>query len=374
MRFSLFSQLVVWFSQTWGILMCLNIESAHIHSCQCLNDYLFTIRCELNMTSETRPHDALYWLEFYDEREPFVCVLTSQTDPWVCVMNLSTRVEGTFTDTNLFQISFNYSLHGNNNSFVLKNFYKPVDFIQPVPPSNLTLLWKPDEAVFHWLSGYDESIMLVSKLRYQLSIQRKGGVFEVESFETNMSVPVSTFAAYTDYTAHVRSVPHQIHYRGVWSHWGPAISWTTGPINETVSSATVWMALFVLPVILLFYFSYTRCKRCVLNPSPAPHIGDFKCSIMLPEKVGDLLQREESLQIDNLIEEPNPAQLEKTNDVNDGSNHASFTGSPRSPSMLQSSVDSKVSMGSWTQTWMSAEKGSVTYSDEYCTLSYPISE
>lgn len=95
---------------------------------------------------------------------------------------------------------------------------------------------------------------------------------------------------------------------------------------------------------------------------------------MLPEKVGDLLQREVSLQIDNLIEEPNPAQLEKMNDVNDGSNHASFTGSPRSPSMLQSSINSKVSMGSWMQTWLSTEKGSVTYSDEYCTLSYTISE
>ncbi|KAK3550697.1 hypothetical protein QTP70_002387 [Hemibagrus guttatus] len=164
-------------------------------------------------------------------------------------------------------------------------------------------------------------------------------VFKVDSSKTNMSVPVSNFAANADYTAHVRSVPHQIHYKGVWSHWGPTVNWTTGPINKNVS--TVWMALFILPVVLLFYFSYTKCKRCVLNPSPAPHIGDFKCSVMLPEKVGDLLQREESLQINSLIEELNATQFEKTNDVNDCSNHASFNGSPRSLSTLQSSVDSK---------------------------------
>ncbi|KAB5586628.1 hypothetical protein PHYPO_G00003880 [Pangasianodon hypophthalmus] len=371
MRFVVFFQLFVCFSHLWRIP---NVIHGRNYSLECLNDYLFTIRCELNMTSEPCPHNALYWLEFYDEREPFECVLTSQTYPWVCVLNLSTRVVDPFMDTDIFQISLNYSFHGNNGSEILDTGYKPVNYIQPVPPSNLTLLWKPDKAVFHWLSGYKEGIMLIPKLQYQLSIHRNGKVLNVRSTQTNVSVPTSTFAPNTNYTAHVRSVPGQVHYKGVWSHWGPAIYWTTGPTNKTdtpdMSLATVWLALFLLPLILLCYFSYTRWKRCVLNPSPAPHIGDFKCSAMAPENVGELLWKEESLQIDSLTEEPNSALFEKMSNIYNSSGNTSIAGSPRSPSMFQSSVDSKISMNSWAQTLLSTEKGSVTYSDDYCTLSH----
>ncbi|GAA6087455.1 uncharacterized protein LOC113652114 isoform X1 [Tachysurus ichikawai] len=359
MRFSHFSQLFVCFSHPMGILMCLNPN----RSWKCLNDYLYTIRCELNMPSDTQPHDALYWLEFYDEREPFECVLMSHTSPWVCVMNLSKRVEETFMDTDFFQISLNYSFHGKNDSVVLETGYKPVRYIQPVPPSHLMLLWKPDEAVFHWLSGYDDDIMLVPQLQYQLSIQGNGKVLDIHSSLNNLSVPMSTFAPNANYTAHVRSEPHQIHYKGVWSHWGSTVYWTTGSTSTddpVTSLAPVWMALFALPIVLLFYISYTRCKGCLLTSSPAPHIGDIKCSVMLPENLGDLLQREESLQIDRLIEEPNPTWFE----ANDGSSQTSFASSPTSPSM-----------GSWAQAWMSVEQGStVMYSDEYCTLSHTPSE
>lgn len=81
---------------------------------------------------------------------------------------------------------------------------------------------------------------------------------------------------------------------------------------------------------------------------------------MLPE-IGELLQREESLQIYSLTE-----------DVDSG--HTSVADSPTSPSMLQSAVGSKDSTGSWVQVLMSAEKASVTNSDEYCTLSHTLRE
>ncbi|KAF4087573.1 hypothetical protein AMELA_G00072000 [Ameiurus melas] len=360
----IFFQLFVCFSHLWGMLMWLNMTDGHNYSLECLNDYLYTIRCELNMNSEPRPRDALYWLEFHDEPETFECALTSQTYSWLCVLNRSTRVEHTFMDTDFFQISLNYSLHGNNGSTVLNKGYMPVKNIQPVPPSKLMLLWKPDQAVFHWLSGYNENVMLVPYLQYQLSIHWTDKVLDIRSFQTNVSVPMSTFEPDTNYTAHLRSAPYGTSYKGVWSHWGPAIYWTTNKADTLdMSFPRVWLALFLLPLILCCYFSYTRWKSYVLNPGPAPHIGDFKCLGMLPGNVDELFRKEESLQIDSLTEEPNPTQYKTMSDVNDGSTIN-----------LQSSMDSKVSMSSWMQVLMSAENRSVTYSDDYCTLSHALSE
>ncbi|KAF5903979.1 interleukin-9 receptor-like, partial [Clarias magur] len=274
MRFTLFFQLFVCFSQLWG-LMCLNVTYGRNYTLECLNDYLFTIRCELNMTFKPQLQDALYWLEFTISRKPFECVLTSQEYPWVCVLDLSTKVEDTFMDMDIFQISLCYSVqfnntsavHGNdtsiqqyNASAVLKKNYMPVNNIKPVAPSNLTLLWKPDEAVFQWLSGYNEDIMLAPYLHYQLSIHRNGTVFNVTSSQTNMSVPRSRFTPNTYYTARVRSEP-QNYYKGVWSHWSPAISWKTEHTDKSESDDMflryIWLTLFLLLMMLLCYFSYT---------------------------------------------------------------------------------------------------------------------
>lgn len=116
----------------------------------------------------------------------------------------------------------------------------------------------------------------------------------------------------------------------------------------------------------LLYLTLSRMLNCVCVYS--------QCLGMLPENVGELLQKEESLQIDHLTEEPNPTQYKNMSNVNDSSGHTHITGSPRSPSTPQFSVDSKVSMSSWMQVLMSAENGSVTYSDDYCTLSHALSE
>ncbi|KAI5105697.1 hypothetical protein C0J45_3394, partial [Silurus meridionalis] len=339
---------------------------------ECLSDYLYTITCELNLTSEPHHHDALYWLEFYDESNNFECVLTSHTYTWVCVLNLSTRVQHTFMDVDMFRISLKYSHHDNSTSKVLWEDYRPINNIQPVPPSNLTLLWKPDEAVFQWLSGYSANIMLVPFLKYQLRIQQKDKVVDVDSVvSTSVSVPTSTFTPNAKYTAKVRSVPQEP-YHGVWSHWGPAVYWTTGPSDKTpdMDFRILLLALLVLPVIWFCHFSYTRLKKCTLHPSPVPHIGDFKCSAVLPEKVGELLHREESLQIDSLTEDPTSTQ-HQTSHAEESSGHTSSTGSP---STLQTSGGSKVSLSSWMQMLISAEKGSVTYSNDYCTLSHTMSE
>lgn len=77
---------------------------------------------------------------------------------------------------------------------------------------------------------------------------------------------------------------------------------------------------------------------------------------MLSAHVSELLQREESLQIDNLTEEVDSAPQMNPNQYENSSN-----------------VNVKVSMSSWMQALMSAEKGSVMYSDDYCTFSHTIS-
>ncbi|KAL7886809.1 hypothetical protein AOLI_G00045300 [Acnodon oligacanthus] len=102
------------------------------YSLECLNDYLFTITCVLTVSSDLLPHGATSWLEFYDYREPYRCVLTAQAHSWVCELDLTLLVDYTFTDADFFQISLNSSYHGNSSSAVLEEIYKPVkhSFIQ----------------------------------------------------------------------------------------------------------------------------------------------------------------------------------------------------------------------------------------------------
>lgn len=112
--------------------------------------------------------------------------------------------------------------------------------------------------------------------------------------------------------------------------------------------------------------------------SHAIHDDDLccQCLAMLPENVSELLKREESLQIDILTEVDSAPQMKPTQYISTSSTNddTSFAGSLRCSSMLQSSVGSKISMNSWMQALMSAEKGSVMYSDDYCTLSHAIIE
>ncbi|XP_017556256.1 interleukin-21 receptor [Pygocentrus nattereri] len=381
MRFVLLCLSFVRFSHLWGNPMSLEGN----YSLECLNDYLFTITCVLNVSSNLLPHGATSWLEFNDYREPYQCVLKVQAHSWVCELDLTPLVEYTFTDTDFFQISLNSSYHGNSSSAVLEVLYRPVKHIRPVPPSNLSYLGKTDRVVFHWLSGYQENTSFVQNLQYELSIHGDGKVTDVHPVDTHVVVDMSIFVPHRSYMARVRSVPNQMHYRGVWSHWGPAVHWTTGANSkgETPGSSfsSIWFAVFcLLPVLflLLSYIPYYRWKKQVLIPSPTPYIRDFKrCAVPL-RIVGELLQGEESLKIDSMIEEsdstpsPNPVHYEKMRSVHDQSEQPFITSAApfTSPSMIRSPAGAEISFSSWLEDCAATDTGSVTCSEDYCTLSH----
>ncbi|KAL7886811.1 hypothetical protein AOLI_G00045320 [Acnodon oligacanthus] len=367
----------------------MSLEGLQNYSLECLNDYLFTITCVLTVSSDLLPHGATSWLEFYDYREPYRCVLTAQAHSWVCELDLTLLVDYTFTDADFFQISLNSSYHGNSSSAVLEEIYKPVKHIRPVPPSNLSYLGKTDHVVFHWLSGYQENTSLVQNLQYELSIHGDGKVIDVHPVDTHVVVEMSNFVPHRSYMARVRSVPNQIHYRGVWSHWGTAVHWTTGDNSkgETPDSSfsSIWFALFcLLPVLLLLlsYIPYYRWKKQVLIPSPTPYIRDFKRCEVLPGMVGELLQGEKSLKIDSMIEEsdsipsPSPVHYEKMRSVPDQSEQPFITSAApfASPSMILSPAGTEISFSSWLEDFAATDTGSVTYSEDYCTLSHANTE
>ncbi len=86
---------------------------------------------------------------------------------------------------------------------------------------------------------------------------------------------------------------------------------------------------------------------------------------MLSGKMRDILQGEESLQIDILTESrdtpPQPTSFDYKN-VREIDEH-------ESPSMPQSPVSSEVDSGCWIRDFVSTERGSITCSEDYCTLS-----
>ncbi|XP_026867515.2 interleukin-21 receptor isoform X2 [Electrophorus electricus] len=341
------------------------------YNLECLNDYLFTITCLLNTSTEVLPHSTTSWLEFYDYvdmNQGHKCVLKAHTHGWVCVLDVSPWLEYTFSDTDTFQISLTSSYHGNNSSVVLEMEYMPVKHIRPVPPTNLTLLWEIDQAVFYWQSGYQENIFLIPYLQYKFSISSKDQVLDVQLVDTNVAVEVARFAPHTNYTARVCSMPNQMHYKGVWSQWGSAIHWTTGAIHKADSLDTSldsrWFALIsVLLVLLLFYIPYSWCKSQVLTPSPTSYFRDFKRPAVQPAV---LPQQEESLKIDSIFEEfesspqSSSTHYEKIS-IYANSGYACISAPPKSPSMLHCTEGAEV---------RAAESSSMMYTKDYCKLSH----
>lgn len=93
---------------------------------------------------------------------------------------------------------------------------------------------------------FDET---VHSVRLNVCLQ----VMDIHSTLTNVSVPMSVFVPNANYEAHVRSKP-QADYKGVWSHWGPAIHWTTGSANVKKSTGLgepIWMFIYHLATLYI---------------------------------------------------------------------------------------------------------------------------
>ncbi|XP_066538412.1 interleukin-21 receptor [Hoplias malabaricus] len=354
---------------------------------ECLNDYLFTITCVLNASTDLQAHGATSWLEFHQLSEHYRCELKEEGHWRVCELDLSGQTEGSFTDVDIFTISLNSSYHGNNSSAILNPKYRPKANIRPLPPSNLSLLWETDRAVFNWLSGYQRNSLFVRNLQYQLSIHGNNQILDLHSTNRCVVVDVSSFAPETTYMVRVRSEPNQVYYKGVWSQWGPAIRWTTdgSKIREKVtrdsSISSFWFACFcLLPVLglLLSYIPYHRWKKQVLSSSPTPYIRDFKRCALLSEIESELLKGEESLKIDSMFEDTDSAPSlsppeNKRSNVYEQFAPAFIPSSPTSTSsnVLLSPAECHLSMtSSWLNNSSAVEFGSVSCSDDYCFIAH----
>ncbi|XP_059381108.1 interleukin-9 receptor-like isoform X1 [Carassius carassius] len=346
---------------------------------ECLSDYLSSITCSLNISAESLGNESSYWLNFSSFDEYFDCTLKMGEQSLLCELDLSPHV--TFTDVDSYRISLHSGYHGNNFSFVLDDDFMPSKHIRPFPPSDLSMHWEKDRALFQWQSGYDAYRILVSHLQYQLSIYSQHKLYEVEAADQKVYVEESRFEPQTNYTVRVRSQPDQEDYEGIWSPWSPALHWRSGDLNRTSTDQfpqktpggsfhfAWYLLLLPLPLVLLSCIPYSRWRKNDYIPSPAPYFRDWDVDVqirsVLSGKMRDIMKGEESLQIDILTESTDtplqPTSLDYEN-LGELDEH-------ESPSMPQSPVGSEVDSGCWIRDFVTTERGSITCSEDYCTLS-----
>ncbi|XP_051543036.1 interleukin-4 receptor subunit alpha-like isoform X1 [Myxocyprinus asiaticus] len=346
------------------------VASGDQYSLECVNDYLFTITCYVNISAES-PSNESSWLQFSANGEYYNCTLKDGEQSLVCVLVLSPDVS--FTDTDSYRISLHSSYHGNNFSVVLDGDYMPKEHIRPVSPYNLSLHWEKDVVVFQWDSGYDPDILLIHHLQYQLSLHKEHQLYEVEVMDQNMSVDISKFEPCTSYTARVRSRPNQEYYKGVWGQWTPALHWRSGHIHKTPerSFQVAWYLLLLpLPLFLLTCIPYSRWRKRDYIPSPAPYLKDWNLDVqictLLSGELRNIMQGEESLQIDILTESPDtPPQPTTLTEMMEMTSEPM----PQSFSIPHSLVGSEVDSGCWIRDITTTESGSITCSEDYCPLS-----
>ncbi|KAK2870380.1 hypothetical protein Q8A67_024772 [Cirrhinus molitorella] len=335
------------------------------NSLECLCDYLSSINCSLNISNESLANKSSYWLQFSSYDEDYDCTLKVVEQSLLCEFYLSPHE--IFSDADSYTITY----HGNNFSVVLDADFVPSKHIRPVPPSDLLLLWEKDRVLFQWQSGYDADSFLTPHLQYQLSIYSQHKLYEVEAADQKVYVDESRFEPGINYTVRVRSRPDQVHYNGVWSLWAPAVHWRSEDVvhKETPEGSfhiVPYLLLLPLPLVLLTCIPYSRWRKNEYIPSPAPYFRDWDVNVQvcsaLSGKMQDIMQAEESLQIDILTESTDtPPQL-TTFDYE-------TTGEIESPSMPQSPVGSEVDSGCWIRDFVTTERGSITCSEDYCTLS-----
>ncbi|KAK9953024.1 hypothetical protein ABG768_017050 [Culter alburnus] len=365
------------------ILMCFyDILASFItlgdqYNLECFSNYLSNITCSLNISAESLGNESSDWLQFSsDDNERYYCTLKRRKQSLLCELDISPVI---FTDMDNYIISLHSGYHGNNVSVVLHDGFMPSLYVRPVPPSNLSLLWEKDRALFQWQSGYDPydthnlRSSLISSLQYQLSVYSEHQLYEAEAVDQKVYVDKFRFEPHTNYIVRVRSLPDQEVYKGVWSLWAPALHWRSGDIRSETperSSHIAWyFMLLPLLLVLLACIPYSRWRKNDYIPSPAPYFRDWDVDVqicsMLSGKVRGVMQGEESLQIDVLTESTDtPPQLTLVYETSDQDDLT-----PQSPSMPHSPVWSEVDSGCWIRDFVPTEGGSITCSEDYCTLS-----
>ncbi|XP_055038972.2 interleukin-4 receptor subunit alpha isoform X1 [Misgurnus anguillicaudatus] len=358
-------------------LLCFSVilgTSGDGYNLECFNDYKSTISCSLNVSAVSTDNTSAYWLQFSSFDEYYNCTLTRREASLVCILDLGPEVM--FTDTDSYSISLHSGCHGNSCSVALNGDYVPKKHVRPLEPHNLSLLWNKTGAVFQWQMELYTGSLIIKYLQYQLNIYSKDSEpYNVEVSDQNVSVETSRFKPHTNYTARVRSRPYPDYYNGVWSHWSTSLHWNSGNIHESSPEGSFHAIMYLLPIslALLFCFSYSRCRKQEYIPSPAPYLRawnvDAQIQTLQSQKVSDIMHGEEALQMDILIENkdtpPPLTTLEyEMMEMTDGQRST-----PKSPSMLHSPEGSEVDSGCWIRDAMATQRGSITCSEDYCTLS-----
>uniref|UniRef100_A0A3Q0SXW9 Fibronectin type-III domain-containing protein n=1 Tax=Amphilophus citrinellus TaxID=61819 RepID=A0A3Q0SXW9_AMPCI len=347
------------------------------YNVHCVNDYLFTVNCSLRIapSENTSNSNSSYWLSFTEtmEETQYKCMLTRTKEDYFCTFKTSDGMSehnhvDIFGDLDGYKISL---CHDGNEECetceVLHEEYQPVNHIKPVAPCCLSVSHNSSQHHFTWKSIYENYSTvtdLPNNLQYQVHYYKRE---EHEVQSTSYSVDDQNFVPDTEYGARVRCTPTQASYKGEWSDWSIEAHWRTKPAMNGFST---W-------------------KQNVFIPTPAPYFhtlysdcqGDFKSWVVTHENTADMLEKEETLQIDILTkcadvqEDDCPPKFDPH--VMEGSSYSNITapvydtallGIPYAVStMIPLSVQGD--SGCWLCSDTSLERDPPWYCNEYCTLS-----
>ncbi|MEQ2240546.1 hypothetical protein ILYODFUR_016160 [Ilyodon furcidens] len=313
-------------STTW-----LQGDPAADYNLECVNDYLFTINCSLNVN--TSVSNKTFWLAITDtmDRREYKCLLTNTTAVFFCSIDRSLMPDDdyteTFTDLDEYDISLCQSQDNKAETCeLLEEEYMPALHIKPNAPCCLTVSHNSSRHHFTWKSTYEKhssETYLAENLMYQLQIYQTGGKHRLRTNIINRnsrmhSVEDENFDPDTEYAAKVRSSPNMGHYKGQWSDWSSEVLWRTEaaadavPVNGFIYNLPMVFVILcaVMVLLLVCYGSARKWEHSTFIPTPAPYFhtlykdcqGDFKSWVVMQENPAEVLKAEEALHIDTLIE------------------------------------------------------------------------
>ncbi|KAM9424610.1 interleukin-21 receptor [Pholidichthys leucotaenia] len=310
-----------------------NPITGEVHNLQCVNDYLVTMTCTLNIapSENTSDSNSPYWLLFEDTMEQERCLLKHTEQNYFCTFKKSGEESDyfldTFTDLDRYTISLCHKQNdGSPACELLEDDYRPVENIKPNTPCNLTVNHSSSQYHFTWKSSYEEFkdkvyTKLEDILKYQLHYyDKRGKEKSINTHSTNCTVDEDEFLPDTEYVARVRSSPDQAWYKGQLSDWSADVHWRTEPVVNDFPTTTLLYEVFikvliplsgvVITAFLLCYVPLKKWRQKVFIPTPAPYFytlyndcqGDFKSWVVTQEIPADMLKKEETFQIDSLLE------------------------------------------------------------------------
>ncbi|XP_030611143.1 interleukin-21 receptor [Archocentrus centrarchus] len=398
------------------------------YNVHCVNDYLFTVNCSLRIapSENTSNSNSSYWLSFTEtvEETQYKCMLTRTKEDYFCTFKTSDGISehnhvDIFGDLDGYKISL---CHDGNEECetceVLHEEYQPVNHIKPVAPCCLSVSHNSSQHHFTWKSIYENYSTvtdLPNNLQYQVRYYKREEhevkLHDIYTESTSYSVDDQNFVPDTEYGARVRCTPTQASYKGEWSDWSIEAHWRTKPAMNGFSTHMSKKVLIpicglVAIVLLVCYAPIKKWKQNVFIPTPAPYFhtlysdcqGDFKSWVVTHENTADMLEKEETLQIDILTkcadvqEDDCPPKFDPH--VMEGSSYSNITApvydtallgipyavSTMIPLSAQGGSTNSLILGSklgspagdsgcWLCSDTSLERDPPWYCNEYCTLS-----